>query len=319
MVAPSPAPPYVGGTPKRLPNIARRCSTSNPHRLGRRRPEKTIAASHVWMAPAVQEVTWRAGRLQSCVRAVAAVRGTSAPEEFRLSPVSAGRHKATAGGGPGCIAALGGNPFDQAWIIIPDVSDPRAHGPAGHLVRWKRREQGLERGRVRSFFPKPDRPSFGLEDRRHPVVELSAEFVRFGRDDGEASNPFARRRAPVLPQASQCHQASVRQRNRVGLLAGPGFFPFVEAIDRHEAAAALECVAEGRPGLKSLPPWRICWRSRRSDPWPSREQGPSAAGPDRALRLSCRDGPREAGPSEPHSSSAGNLKSGDAAGSRTQA
>ena len=26
MVAPSPAPPYVGGTPKRLRNIARRCS-----------------------------------------------------------------------------------------------------------------------------------------------------------------------------------------------------------------------------------------------------------------------------------------------------
>ena len=152
MVAPSPAPPYVGGTPKRLPNIARRCSTSNPHRLGRRRPEKTIAASHVWMAPAVQEVTWRAGRLQSCVRPVAAVRGTSAPEEFRLSPVSAGRHKATAGAAPRMHsgASLGGNPFDQARVVILDVPDPRAHRPAGHLVRWKRREQGLEKGRVRA-------------------------------------------------------------------------------------------------------------------------------------------------------------------------
>ena len=54
---------------------------------------------------------------------------------------------------------------------------------------------------------------------------------------------------PVLPQARQRHHASVRQRNRVRLLAGSGFFPFVEAIDRHEAAAALACVAEGRPGL----------------------------------------------------------------------
>ena len=41
-------------------------------------------------------------------------------------------------------------------------------------------------------------------------------------------------------------------RNRVGLFAGAGFFPFVEAIHRHEAAAALEHVAEGRPGLDPL-------------------------------------------------------------------
>ena len=46
----------------------------------------------------------------------------------------AARHKATAGAGPGCIAALGGNPFDQARVIILDVPDSRAHGPAGHLV-----------------------------------------------------------------------------------------------------------------------------------------------------------------------------------------
>jgi len=55
------------------------------------------------------------------------------------------RHKATAGGGdPGCIAALGGNPLNQTRVIILDVPDPRAYGPASHLVRWKRREQVLE-------------------------------------------------------------------------------------------------------------------------------------------------------------------------------
>src|SRR6516165_1509299 len=32
MVAPSPAPPYMGGTPKRLRNIARRCPTSHQSR-----------------------------------------------------------------------------------------------------------------------------------------------------------------------------------------------------------------------------------------------------------------------------------------------
>ena len=35
-----------------------------------------------------------------------------------MSPVSTPRHKATAGAAPGCIAALGGNPFDQAWVVI---------------------------------------------------------------------------------------------------------------------------------------------------------------------------------------------------------
>src|SRR5215468_8347351 len=38
MVAPSPAPPYVGGTPKRLRNNARRCFTSDQSRRPIRPP-----------------------------------------------------------------------------------------------------------------------------------------------------------------------------------------------------------------------------------------------------------------------------------------
>jgi len=72
----------------------------------------------------------------------------------------------------------------------------------------------------------------------HPAS--SNKTLLHGSDD--------RRFATAAPPDPARHQASVRQRNRLGLLAGPGFFPFVEAIDRHEAAAALECVAEGRPG-----------------------------------------------------------------------
>src|SRR6516225_2338505 len=43
-------PPHVGGTPKRLRNIAHRCFTSDQ---SRRPEERKIAASDVWMAPAV--------------------------------------------------------------------------------------------------------------------------------------------------------------------------------------------------------------------------------------------------------------------------
>ena len=41
---------------------------------------------------------------------------------------------------PKCIAALGGNRFDQARVIIPDVADPQAYRPASHLLRGKRLE-----------------------------------------------------------------------------------------------------------------------------------------------------------------------------------
>src|SRR5215472_3084405 len=91
----------------------------------------------------------------------------------QLSPVLTPRHKATAGADPGCIAALGGNPFDQARVVILDVADPGAHGPAGHLVRWKRREQSFQRGRIRRLLSEPDRPDFGLEYHRHAVVKFS--------------------------------------------------------------------------------------------------------------------------------------------------
>jgi hypothetical protein len=37
--------------------------------------------------------------------------------------------------------------------VVLDVSDPRAHGPAGHLLGEKGREQGLEFGRVEGFLP----------------------------------------------------------------------------------------------------------------------------------------------------------------------
>jgi hypothetical protein len=80
-----------------------------------------------------------------------------------------------------------------------------------------------------------------VKDHRHAVVKLGAQLVRVRRDDGEASYPLARGRAPVLPQAGQRHEAPVGKRDRIGLLSGRGPFPLVEAVDWQQAAAALRC------------------------------------------------------------------------------
>src|SRR6516225_1205344 len=142
---------------------------------------------------------------------------------------------------------LGGNRFDQARVIILDVSDARAHWPAGQLFRGKRRQQGLELRCVGGLLPEPDRPGLGFQDHRHAVVKRRAELIRAGRDDREAAYPLARRRAPVLPQAGQSHQPTVGERDRIGLFSGCGLLPFVKVVYRHEAAAALERLAERRP------------------------------------------------------------------------
>jgi hypothetical protein len=57
------------------------------------------------------------------------------------------------------------------------------------------------------------------------------------------------RRAPVLPEAGQSHQAAIGEGNGVGLFAGGGLLPLIEVIDRNEAAAALEGVTERWPIL----------------------------------------------------------------------
>jgi hypothetical protein len=110
--------------------------------------------------------------------------------------------------------ALGRHRFDQARIVILDVADPRAHGPAGHLVRGERPQQLFKRGRLRRFFAEPNRPGCGFQDHGHAVMELCAQLVRRGSDDGEGTHPLARRRFPVLPQTRQRHQAPVGERVR---------------------------------------------------------------------------------------------------------
>jgi hypothetical protein len=67
-------------------------------------------------------------------------------------------------------AALGGNRFNHARVVILDVADPSAHRPASHLFRGKRRERGLQFSRFGGFLAQPDRPGFGFGDHRHAVM-----------------------------------------------------------------------------------------------------------------------------------------------------
>jgi hypothetical protein len=83
-------------------------------------------------------------------------------------------------------------------------------------------------------------------------VDLGAQFVRRRGDDCEAANPFARRRAPGLPQACERHDLPVGKRDCVGLLPRRGHFPFVEIVDRDETPPLAERLAEGSLGFDAL-------------------------------------------------------------------
>ena len=78
------------------------------------------------------------------------------------------------------------------------------------------------------------------------LVELGAQFVRLGGDDGECADPLAGRRMPVLPQARERHDAAIGERDRVGLFAPLRFLPFVKVVDRHETAPTFEGLAKSR-------------------------------------------------------------------------
>jgi hypothetical protein len=81
---------------------------------------------------------------------------------------------------------------------------------------------------------------------------LPAEFVRRGGDDREAAHPLARRRVPVLPHSRERHDAAIGEGQRIGLFPGRGLAPFIEVVYRHQAAPALERLAESRLALDAL-------------------------------------------------------------------
>ena len=91
----------------------------------------------------------------------------------------------------------------------------------------------------------PGRPHLGRE-------ELGAELVRLRGHDRKAADALARRRAPALPQTRQRHEAAASERDRVGLLARRGFLSIRKFVDRHQAAALPERLAESGLRLDAL-------------------------------------------------------------------
>ena len=89
--------------------------------------------------------------------------------------------------------------FDQARIVVPDVADARADRPADHGVGRIGGQQRFQPRLVGRLLAEPFRPRLGREDRRHPVMQRGAQFVRLRGDDREAAHAFAGRRAPALP------------------------------------------------------------------------------------------------------------------------
>jgi hypothetical protein len=164
------------------------------------------------------------------------------------------QHRQNPGSGRTGYVALGGNRFDQARVIVLDVSDPCAHRPAGHFLRRKRRQQGLERGCIRALLPKPNRPGFALEDYRHTVVKFGAQLVRRG-DNGEAAHPFARRRAPVLPQARKGHRPGLPARSRRAAYRSRSFS--IRKNHRPVRGSSGAGTPHGKPAsFRSPRPWR---------------------------------------------------------------
>jgi len=96
------------------------------------------------------------------------------------------------------------------------------------------------------------RPRLRPKDHRHTVVQLGAQLIERRSDNRDAAHPFAGRRAPILPYASQSHQPPVRQRDRIALLTHRGLLPPAKVIDEHEATAPLERLSESRSFLDPL-------------------------------------------------------------------
>jgi hypothetical protein len=150
-------------------------------------------------------------------------------------------------------------------------------------------------------------------------VELGAQFVWRGGDDRESADPFPGRRMPVLPQTRERHDAAIGERERIGLLPGRGFAPFIKVVDRHQAAPALERFAECRLVLGPLGLGIDIGEADLDVPWTSKGSGPSTACRGCTARPWGRSGRRAGSRSAPRSSLAENLVSASPAGSRRQA
>lgn len=79
-------------------------------------------------------------------------------------------------------------------------------------------------------------------------MQRREDGIRRTRDDGAASdNLFRRRVAPSLPKSGKCKWKAIRGHDREGPLeASPASLPLVKPINRDDAAALGERIAERR-------------------------------------------------------------------------
>src|SRR5215211_1977026 len=99
---------------------------------------------------------------------------------------------------------------------------------------------------------KPSLVVLRLEDRRHSVVDAPDKFVGRRSQQRERANPLPLRALPVLPYPGDAERRAVLHRDRVGLLPALSRHPFIEPVDRQDAAAQPVAVPEHRQACDGL-------------------------------------------------------------------
>src|SRR6266581_2469466 len=99
------------------------------------------------------------------------------------------------------------------------------------------------------FLAEPCGPCRFGKDYRHPIVQFADKLIRRARDDRGSPNGLAARRVTDIPETGHYHQAASLQSEGVGLLLLTDRLPFIEPVERNEAAASLEWEPEAARGL----------------------------------------------------------------------
>jgi hypothetical protein len=118
--------------------------------------------------------------------------------------------------------------------LIADVVDPAIDRPRRHAF-WR---EGVER---HIFARQPRIVVLGVEDHRHPVVDLAGQLVRLGRDDraGFEWLALALRPRPPFPQSGEGERLAAIDFVEEGLLILAFTQPFVVAVGQNQAAPLL--------------------------------------------------------------------------------
>src|SRR5262245_53801930 len=137
--------------------------------------------------------------------------------------------------------------FDRSYAVravVRRAVDRARHRDRLQLIRIVRPQQSQQ---VVHFALRinPGRFFIGFENRRHPVMDLRDQFIRFDSDDRAGFERVAFRRAPFLPQPSESEQSAVAPAN-VDRLAGrlAALLPFIKTISRNQASPPGEGLFE---------------------------------------------------------------------------